>query len=191
MSARLRFLGLALALALATPACAPLGRYLATLDTKPQLEAWGPGTVFSSVEAAAVDGLVYAYLQAREAKDLKRMRGGTIYPVEDGYTYGEVHLASVLLAYQVSYPLKPQDVAHFQMYPIDTNLDVNNANERPGETAIRFVELTDPLHRPLFILHPSLMVREYRGRDEEVVAVADLRHPERVILLAGGSRVQR
>jgi hypothetical protein len=47
------------------------------------------------------------------------------------------------------------------------------------------VTVTDPLHRPLFILHPSLVIREYRGRDDEALAVADLRHPQRVILIAG------
>jgi hypothetical protein len=47
------------------------------------------------------------------------------------------------------------------------------------------VAVTDPLHRPLFILHPSLVIREYRGRDDAVVAVADLRRPNRVILIAG------
>jgi hypothetical protein len=43
--------------------------------------------------------------------------------------------------------------------------------------------VTDPLHRPLFILHPSLVIREYRGRGDEAVAVAvaDLRRPKRVI----------
>jgi len=182
MSARLRFL--ALALALATSACAPMGRYLASLDTQPQLEAWGPGTVFPSVEAAAVDALVYAYLQARDANDLQRMRAGTIYPVEGGYTYGEVHVASGLLAYQIIYPLKPRDVARFQMYPFAIDLDTKRKNERATQADRRSVAETDPLHRPLFILHPSLVIREYRGRDQGAIAVADLRDPKRVILVA-------
>ncbi len=183
MSARLRFIGLILALV--TSACAPMGRYLASLDTQPQLEAWGPGTVFPSVEAAAVDALVYAYLQARDANDLRRMRAGTIYPVEGGYTYSEVHVASGLLVYQISYPLKPQDVARFQMYPVASDRDTNRNNERATQADRRSVAVTDPLHRPLFILHPSLVVREYRGRDDETTAVADLRRPKRVILVAG------
>ncbi len=179
MSTRLRFLGWGLTLALATTGCHSLGGY------PPQLEAWGPGTVFPSIEAAAVDGLVYAYLQAREQHDMQRMRAGTIYPVENGYTYGEIHVASALLAYQVSYPLKPRDVARFHMYPFAINRDVNRGNERATQADRRSVAVTDPLHRPLFILHPSLVIREYGDRDDEVVAVADLRRPKRVILVAG------
>ncbi|MBW2541762.1 MAG: hypothetical protein JRF15_06695 [Deltaproteobacteria bacterium] len=45
--------------------------------------------------------------------------------------------------------------------------------------------MADPLHRPLFILHPSLVIREYRGEDAEVLNVADLRHPKMAILVAG------
>ncbi len=44
------------------------------------LHARGPGALFTSVEAAAVDALIYAYLQARESRDTERIRGGTIYP---------------------------------------------------------------------------------------------------------------
>ena len=182
MSTRLRFIGLILALA--TSACAPMGRYLASLDSEPQLEAWGPGTVFSSIEAAAVDALIYAYLQARDENDLQRMRAGTVYLVESGYSYGEIHVASGLLENRVSYSLKRRDVARFQMYPIATNRDVNRRNERATQADRRSVAVTDPLHRPLFILHPSLVVREYRGQDDEVVAVADLRRPKRVTLIA-------
>jgi hypothetical protein len=105
--------------------------------------------------------------------------------VDAGYSYGEIHVASSLLAYQITYPLKQQDVARFHMYPLATDRDVRRTNERATQADRRSVAVTDPLHRPLFILHPSLVVREYRGRDDEVVAVADLRHPKRVILIAG------
>jgi hypothetical protein len=71
------------------------------------------------------------------------------------------------------------------MYPLEPDSDVEYANERATQADRRSVAVTDPLHRPLFILHPSLVIREYRGRDAEVVAVADLRHPKSVILIAG------
>ncbi len=178
MREKIRLIGLSLIAALATSGCA-------ALDTKPRLEAWGPATVFPSIEAAAVDALVYTYLQASNANDIERMRAGTIYRVDTGYSYGEIHVARGLLEYQIAYPLKPQDVARFHMYPFETDRDVNRRNERPSQADRRSVAVTDPLHRPLFILHPSLVVREYRGRNDEVVAVADLRRPKRVILLAG------
>jgi hypothetical protein len=161
-----------------------MGQFLADLDTKPKLEAWGPGTVFPSIETAAVDALIYTYLQARHGHDTERVRGGTIYSVDLGYRYREIHVASGLLPYQIAYPLKQQDVARFHMYPLSTDRDVRRTNERATQADRRSVAVTDPLHRPLFILHPSLVIREHRGRGDEVVAVADLRRPKRVILVA-------
>ena len=186
MREKIRVIGLSLIAALATSGCAQMGHFLAALDTKPRLEAWGPETVFPSIEAAAVDALIYTYLQARNDQDMQRMRAGTIYSVATGYSYGEIHVARNLLEHRIAYPLKKQDVARFHMYPVDINLEVNSGNERASQADRRSVAVTDPLHRPLFILHPSLVIREYRGRDDEVVAVADLRRPKRVILIAGG-----
>ena len=71
------------------------------------------------------------------------------------------------------------------MYPLSTDRDVRRTNERATQRDRRSVAVTDPRHRPLFILHPSLVIREYRGRDDEVVMVADLRRPKQVILVAG------
>jgi hypothetical protein len=185
MMDKIRLMGLGLVVALVASGCAPMGHFLADLDTQPKLEAWGPGTVFPSVEAAAVDALIYVYLQASNERDTERMRAGTIYSVEAGYSYGEIHVASGLLEYRIAYPLKQRDVARFHMYPLEPDRDVEYANERATQTDRRSVAVTDPLHRPLFILHPSLVIREYRGGDAEVVAVADLRHPKSVILIAG------
>jgi hypothetical protein len=184
MSVKLRFLGWSLIVALAISGCAPMRSFLTERDTKPQLEAGGPGTVFPSVEAAAVDALIYTYLQAIHAHDAQRMRAGTIYSVSGGYSYGEIHTASNLLEYGIAYPLKQRDAARFHMYPITTNYDVNRHNERISEADRRSITL-DSRHRPLFILHPSLVVRDYRGSREPVVTVADLRRPKRVILVAG------
>ncbi len=105
MMDKIRLIGLSLIAALATSGCAPMTHLLATLDTRPQLEAWGPGTVFPSIETAVVDALIYTYLQARNAHDTERMRAGTIYSVDTGYSYGEIHVASNLLGYRTGAPL--------------------------------------------------------------------------------------
>jgi hypothetical protein len=185
MMDKIRLMGLSLVVAMATLGCTPMGHLLANLDTRPQLEAWGPGTVFPAVEAAAVDALIYTYLQASNERDTERMRAGTIYSVDAGYSYGEIHVARNLLEHRIAYPLKPQDVARFHMYPLAADHDVRRTNERATQADRRSVAVTDPLHRPLFILHPSLVIREYRGRSDAVVVVADLRHPTPGILLAG------
>ncbi len=145
----------------------------------------GPGAVFASVEAAAVDALTYAYLQARDAHDTKRMRGGTVYRVDGGFSYGEIHVAGPLLPTQITYALKPQDVGRFLIYYRTGRHDLDRSAERPSKADRRSVTWTDPLHRPLYILHPSLMIRVYRGENNELVDVADLRHPAPGLLIAG------
>ncbi len=144
------------------------------------LTAQGPETVFPSIEAAAVDALTYAYLSAQAARDSQRMRGGAIYATPGGYSYAEIHVAGPLSAHRVSYTLQPGDVARFVTYPPDGNRDVDRVNERPSRVDRRAVSFTDPLHRPLYILHPSLVIREYRGEDHELAEVADLHRPSRV-----------
>ncbi len=170
-------------------ACAPLHSPAngigALRSAPPDLEAQGPGTVFSSAEAAAVDALTYSHLQALDARQTGRMRAGTIHRVGDGYSYDEVHLAGALRRHQVRYTLKPQDVARFHIYPQGNDIVVNRANERPSRVDRRSVSVIDPLHRPLYILHPSLVVREYRGEDHELVEVANLRRPARAPRFAG------
>ena len=185
MREKLRLIGLSLIAALATLGCAPMTHLLAALDTEPQLEAWGPGTTFPNIEAAAVDALIYTYLRASNDHITDRTHGGTIYKVGTGYSYGEIHVASYLETREIAYPLKRQDVARFHMYPLTSGHEAERVNEWASRADRRSVAVVDPLHRPLFVLHPSLLIREYHGNGDEVVAVADLRSPKRVILLAG------
>ena len=145
-----------------------------------QLEAEGPGALFTSIDDAAIDALAYAYLQARGACDPELMRGGTIYPVGEGYySYGEIHRANRWNPHRISYILEPQDVARFHLYPANRDLATNRINERPSRKDLRSVRTVDPLHRPLYILHPSLAVRAYRGEDPQSVEVANLHRPAR------------
>jgi hypothetical protein len=188
MSRNLRIIGVSLALtvdALLGLGCAQLPQLLAHKTEPVQLEARGPGAEFPSIEAAAVDALTYAYLQAQAAHGTELMRGGTIYRVGEGFSYGEILVAGPWGAHRISYTLGPQDVARFTLYPRVNNPDVDLGNERPSPADRRSVSVIDPLHRPLYILHPSLMIREYRGEDHELTEVADLRHPARSVLLAG------
>jgi cytochrome c oxidase cbb3-type subunit 2 len=186
MSVKLRFVELGLTLALATSGCIPMEHFRASLANEPQLEAWGPETVFPTVEDAAIDALIYTYLQSETETDTQRMRGGTIYRVDKNFSYGEIYAARGLLSHRISYPLRQQDAARFHMYAITTDHAVNRANERASQGDRRSVDVTDPLHRPLFILHPSLAIREYRGSGKRVVALADLRRSQRAILIARG-----
>jgi len=142
----------------------------------PQLEARGPGALFSSVEAAAIDALTYAYLQACSSCDPESMRGGTIHLVgEDRYSYGEIQRANSQSPHRISYSLKRRDVARFHLYPVKRDLEKNRLDERASRGDLHSVVAIDPLHRPLYILHPSLAVRVYRGTGSHGAHVATLR----------------
>ena len=151
-----------------------------------QRQAKGPGVLFSSIEAAAIDALTYSYLQARNGCDPESMRGGTIHSVgEDHYSYGEIHRANPWSPHKISYILKPRDVARFHLYPVKRDLEKNRIDERPSRADLRSVVAVDPLHRPIYILHPSLVVRVYRGEGSHGVKVANLRRPAQPQLFAG------
>jgi len=189
MKKNLRSIAVSLPLAVAALlglGCAQAPQLLAAIGRDPvELQAQGPGARFESIEAAAVDAVSYAYLQARAAHDTARMRSGTIFRVKEGYSYAEPDVASPLTPHRVDIVLRPQDVARFLMYPQTGRHDVDRTNERPSLVERRAVSITDPQHRPLYILHPSLVVRAYRGEDQQLDAVADLRHPARGLLFAG------
>lgn len=155
-----------------------------------QLEAQGPGTLFRTIEDAAVDALTYAHIQGNATRMSKRTRGGTIYRKGNRYSYGELHVAGPLTAHQIRYVLRSQDVARFLVYPKMGRRKVDRANERPSRVDRRSVTVTDPLHRPLYILHPSLVIREYRGENYEIVEVADLTRQTREMLNSESGRTK-
>jgi len=158
----------------------PSPEFVAALEPRPlELHARGPGTEFDSVDAAAVDALTYCYLQARETGDTNRMRAGTIEPSGSGFTYREIQIANPMTQRRIEYVLAPQDVARFHVYPPHRDRDLNRLNERLSTTDWRSVSVVDPLHRSLYVLHPSLAIRAYRGGDHEAVEVASLRSPQR------------
>jgi hypothetical protein len=170
-------------------ACAPLQRAadgLSALRSAPiELNAMGPGVVFPTAEAAAIDALTWSYREARDARDTGRLRAGTIHRVGNGFSYGEIHQAGSWNLAAVSYKLKPQDAARFHVYPQGSDFVVNHVNERPSSSDRRSVNVVDPLHRPLYILHPSLVIREYRGEEHGLLEVANLRHPDAAPRIAG------
>jgi len=162
-------------------------------DSAPlQLSARGPGALFPSIDAAAIDALTYAYLRARTACDPALMSGGTIHLVAGGfYSYSEVHQAKRSTPREIDYILKPQDVARFHLYPASRDARVNLISERPSGADRRSVSVVDPLHRPLYILHPSLAIRAYRGEESKPVDVASLHRATQPQRLADECSSQR
>ncbi len=58
------------------------------------------------------------------------------------------------------------------------------ADAFPPARGVAAVSVFDPLHRPLYILHPSLVIREYHGEGHDTAEVADLRHPTQTKVFA-------
>ncbi len=142
--------------------------------------ARGPGAVFPSVEAAAIDALTYAHQAGRADGAQPRMRSGTIRPVAGGgYTYAGITEAPRHEPHRVAIQIAPTDVAHFRTYtrqPLDgSSAELNRRREQPSRQLERVVDEIDPLHRPGFFLTPSLVVRVYRGEERGVLEIADLR----------------
>ena len=105
MHRRLRIIGRRASLilpALVGLACTWMPTLPVRLEATPiQLEALGPGTVFESIDAAAVDALIYAYGQACTAREAGRMRGGAIRRVAGGFSYGPIRVAGPQLPHQL------------------------------------------------------------------------------------------
>ena len=140
-----------------------------------KLSVRGPGAVFETISAAATDGLAYSYLRAHEFHVPGRVHAGTIRAVEGGgYTYDGVVEAPWWDPNHVAYKLGKNDVAHFHTYPSDRERKINRANERHSSKDRRVVDELDPLHRPSFVLTPSLQIRAYMGANKEVLVVENL-----------------
>lgn len=132
----------------------------------------GPGAVFTNVDEAAVDALTWCYLQSRTPLEQRsmgtsRVRGGTIWPTEGGYTYGPVSVAPERDASRVEFPMRPGDVAHFRHYPPLGNFRADRINETLSAADRSIVDTVDPLGRPAYLLTPSRNVRVYTGGDTE------------------------
>ncbi len=63
----------------------------------------------------------------------------------------------------------PRMIAHFATYPKGSLLE-NRMNERHSAHDRKNVDQRDPLHRPAFILTPSLDVKSYMGANSNFVA---------------------
>ncbi len=134
-------------------------------------EPAGPGTVFVTVEDAAVDALAHAYRKASRRQQRQRAWGGTVYRVEHGYSYEVPRAGFPDDPDSVQIALRDRDVAYFTTYPKGTPRE-NELNESHSERDRRNVDEADPRHRPSFILTPSLQVKVYAGsrRGSEFVA---------------------
>ncbi len=162
-----------LAALLATAACtgAPPASPAAA-GARAEVRADGPGAVFPSVQAAALDALANAHLTATPHEKL-RLRVGAIHRVDHGYSYTAPRRAaatSPLMHQSVRHRLSPIDVASYVIPPRSGTWPAPRADEIPVRKAQRIVDELDPAHRPIYLLTESLDVVSYRyGEQTRVV----------------------
>ena len=135
--------------------------------------ARGPGSLFPTIEAAALDALNWSHRGA-QLRDRGRLRVGTISLTTEGYRYSESRRSQARFASNspvgVRYELGPDDVATYIIHPRTNRPEINQHNERPTEREKRLVDERDPHHRPLYILTPSRKVVRYaNGRSVRLV----------------------
>ncbi len=138
----------------------------------------GPGTVFETIDEAAIDGLAWCYLRSRGEEPM-RVRGGSLRPVATGgYAYEEIVTTRARDPYRVRIRVKPTDVAYFIHIPGPDRRD----NESHSRVHRANVDKRDPLHRPSYLLTPFLRVQRYEGGGEERrVAILDRRELRELI----------
>ena len=136
------------------------------------LRADAPGTVFFSIEDAAMDAMAYAHTRRSPAVGALIIVG-TIQRVDGGFTY-TAPATSVRHSRKwspvVRYRLGANDVATYLIYARSDNRRTDRENERLSAEARRIVKEIDPEHRPLYQLTPSLNVLRYDGTTLRTVA---------------------
>ena len=150
----------------------------ATDSARVGLRAQGPGAVFDTVEAAAIDALSYAHLE-ETLTERRSLRVGVIQRVENGYSYTAAKRSSTsspLTACSVRYQLRSNDVARYIIPPHSGKARIDRYNEEPTRKEKQIVDELDPAHRPLFQLTPSHNIVSYRygGHTNVLLNLSDL-----------------
>ena len=127
----------------------------------------GPGSVFQTAEAAAVDGLAWCAQDARRDPDRARLRIGVVRQVDGGYTYDTPGAASWAHPRRLDYTLRRDSVAHFQHFSATPDGRRTRHYERHSSHQRNVVDEVDPRHRPSYVLTPTMRVVVYRGDGEE------------------------
>lgn len=138
----------------------------------------GPGAEFSTVEEAVIDALAFTHEEARRTETISRLRGGVISRTERGFTYETISTATAENPTHIEYTLLTRDVARFHAYPRTNRPRDDYRNERPSRKDRKSVDRVDPLHRPIFVLTPKLLVKAYYGDAQPIQTVANLRRLE-------------
>jgi hypothetical protein len=137
------------------------------------VRAQGPGAVFPSVQAAALDALANAHRTATP-RDRECLRVGAIQRVANGYAYSPPRRAATtnpLMHQSVRHQLHPDDVASYVIPPRSAERRSSRSHAVRVRGIQHVVDELDPAHRPIYVLTGSLDVISYsHGERTRVVA---------------------
>ena len=129
---------------------------------EPESATTGPGAVFDSLDAAAIDALMFAHRTLR----LGRAQGGAIFVTDGGFSYGPM-VRATRDGFQLT--LRTGDVGWFYA----DNYQRPTFGDRQPKFLTResrsMVSEVDPYHRPLYLLSPGMKVVRFDGRSVDVV----------------------
>jgi hypothetical protein len=134
----------------------------------------GPGVVYPSVQEASVDALAWSHLESTRVLNRGRTQGGAIHAVSGGFSYDAPEIASENQPDVVRYQLSSRDVAHFRLNSATGSPKTNRRREKFTRLDRSTVNELDPIHRPLYILTPNLVIRAYHGSSVGAHDVAHL-----------------
>jgi hypothetical protein len=127
-------------------------------------EVEGPGHVFATAEGAAFDALAWCRAEARRTIAGRTFaRGGTVYPVDGGFSYAAPVVADGASA-RLQYRLRPGDVLHFRHYPSSVVSATGPSRHALPVRDRRLVDRGDPLQRPIYYMTPDHRVYRYSPR---------------------------
>ncbi len=129
----------------------------------PDNAARGPGAVFASVDAAALDALKFAHRALAQSNG----RGGAIFATEGGFSYGDLVRATSRSGFELT--LGPDDVAWFYAHNYELPVVGGGHMRVPTKADRSMVSQVDPHHRPLYLLTSRMTVLRYDGIDTDVI----------------------
>ena len=127
----------------------------ASVASAETLASRGPGTIFPTVAAAAVDALHFASVEQRSSR---HERGGSIVRASGGYTYSEPTRGGIE---RLDITLSADAVAWFVARRDVLPSRRTRADERLSLQARRMVDQVDPQGRPVFVMTPGKKILTY------------------------------
>lgn len=131
-------------------------------------EPQGPGHVFPSAIDAALDALAWCRAEVRRSGERRAFaRGGTVYPVDGGFSYAEPAVSDGAFQ-KLKYRLRPGDALHFRYYPSTVPSAMSTSRNLLSIRDRRLVDRIDPRRRPIYYMTDDRRINRYGAGGAEL-----------------------